>query len=127
MGGRGAASGESAEGLKYGTEFKSLLRVENIKFVQYQRSTAAKIPRETMSAGRNRVYVLVNNRGELKQITFYNKDGKLRRQIDFEHSGRHGFRPHVHEGYNHSKQDYPLTKGDIAYVEKVRRIWKTYR
>jgi hypothetical protein len=123
MGGRGSASGVSDKGLKYGTEFKSLLRVDNIKFVQYRLSASAKIPLETMSAGRNRVYVLVNRRKVLKSIIFYNNQGKKRRQIDLEHRKNHGFSPHVHIGYEHSGKAYKLTKGDKAYVEKVRKIW----
>jgi hypothetical protein len=126
MGGRGAASGVSVAGYEYGTEYKTLIRVDNIKFVQYQISPSATIPLETMSAGRNRVYVLINKKGVIKSITFYNKEGKLRRQIDFGHPEHHGFSPHVHlvdKGYIHMPKAYPLTKGDKAYVEKVRRIW----
>jgi hypothetical protein len=123
MGGRGAASGVSAQGYKYGTEFRTLMSVDNIKFVQYQHSKSATIPLETMSSGRSRVYVLVNRQGELKSITFYNKDGKLKRSIDLLHGEHHGFSPHVHEGYGHSTKAYPLTKSDKAYVEKVRRLW----
>jgi hypothetical protein len=123
MGGRGAASGVSAQGYKYGTEFKTLMSVDNIKFVQFQNSTAATIPKETMSAGRNRVYVLVNKSGTLKSITFYDKSGLLKRQIDFGHGGHQGFSPHVHRGYEHSPNAYSLTKSDKAYVEKARRLW----
>jgi hypothetical protein len=125
MGGRGAASGVSDKGLKYGTEYKTLMSVDNIKYVQFQNSTAAAIPLETMASGRNRVYVLVNKSGNLKSITFYNKEGKLKRQIDFGHPGHHGFSPHVHEDYGHSAKAQPLNKSDKAYVEKVRRIWSS--
>ena len=124
MGGRGAASGVSVKGYKYGTEFKTLLQVDNIKFVQYQHSTAATIPLETMSAGKNRIYVVVNNREELKHIVFYNKEGKNRRRIDLGHGHHHGFSPHVHEGYVGTQQPRQLNKSDKAYVEKVRRIWE---
>jgi len=119
----GSASGVSVKGFEYGTEFKSLLWVDNIKFVQYAHSSSAQIPLETMSAGKNRVYVLVNSEGTLKAIAFYNKEGKLRRQIDLGHPEHHGFSPHVHIGYSHSEKAYPLTKSDKAYIEKVRRIW----
>jgi hypothetical protein len=122
MGGRGAASGVSAQGYRYGTEFKTLMSVNNIKFVQYQNNESAKIPKETMSSERNRVYALINRQGNLKSITFYGKDERLRRQIDLDH--KHGKeQPHAHSGYEHLKATVPLTKGDMAYIEKVRRIW----
>ena len=122
MGGRGAASGISHKGDVYGTEFTTLLQHDNIKFVRYNHSKLAKVPRETMSAEKDRVYVAVNRDDVLKTITFYGKDGRLRRQIDLEHAHHHGFSPHVHEGYDHSKAR-ELKKGDKAYVQKVRRLW----
>jgi hypothetical protein len=122
MGGRGAASGVSAQGYQYGTEFKTVMSVDNIKFVQYQITDQGKSPRETMSSGRNRVYVILDSQKELKSITFYDKSGKLRRQIDLDHTHL-GEIPHVHIGYNHSKQKIRLTKSDLAYVEKVKRLW----
>jgi len=124
MGGRGAASGVSAKGFEYGTEFRSLLKVDNIKFVAYLQSKAATIPEETMSSGRNRVYVLVKNE-KLKSITFYNSKGIVRRQIDLDHAHK-GVVPHVHtvNVKTWSREIVPLTKRDIAYIEKVRKIWK---
>lgn len=124
MGGRGAASGTSAKGFEYGTEFKSLLRVDNIKFVQYQLKNEARIPEETMSSGRNRVYVIVNQQNVLKSITFYNKEGILRRQIDLDHA-HDKQSPHVHavKISANRREIVPLTKSDKAYIEKVRRIW----
>jgi hypothetical protein len=124
MGGRGATSGISVKGYEYGTEFKSLLRVDNIKFVQYQLEKNAKIPEETMYSGRNRVYVIVSQQNVLKFITFYNKEGKLRRQIDLDHE--HNKRsPHVHAVKISAdlREIVPLSKSDKAYIEKVRKIW----
>jgi hypothetical protein len=123
MGGRGAAGGVSAQGYKYGTEFKTLMSVDNIKFVQYQNSTAATIPQETMSFGRNRVYVLVKD-DKLKSITLYNSKGIVRRQIDLDHAHK-GLAPHVHtvNVKTWSRKIVPATKSDIAYIEKVRTIW----
>ena len=121
MGGRGAASGISVKGFEYGTEFKTLLRVDNIKFVQYNYGSAT-LPLETMSSGRNRVYVIVNKDNTIKSIGFYDKSGKKKRQIDLTHTHQ-GQNPHVHIGYNHSPFVVPLTKSDKAYIEKVGRIW----
>lgn len=127
MGGRGASSGISDAGMKYGEEFKSIFRVDNIKFVQSRLFKNVKVPLETMSAFRNRVYVTVNSDGP-KSILFYNKSGKLKRQIDLTH--RHmGEMPHVHEGdvtNHHKKFRIPLTKSDYYYIKKVQRIWEEY-
>jgi len=124
MGGRGAASGVSIKGYEYGTEFISLLSADNIKYVKYKHSNAATIPLETMSAGKNRVYVLLDVKNALKSITLYNKEGKLKRQIDLDHSHK-GERPHVHSWHDLQRKLSSLTKSDLAYIEKVRRIWKT--
>jgi hypothetical protein len=123
MGGRGAASGVSVKGYEYGTEFKSLISVDNIKYVQPTSPGPHPTPKETMSFGKNRVYAYVNAKHQLKAIVFYDKSGKKRRQIDLDH--RHlGKVPHVHIGYEHSEHDIPLTKRDRAYIDKIKRIWK---
>jgi len=124
MGGRGAASGVSAAGKKYGTEYRTILTHDNIKFVQPQKEGSAPVPLETMSAGKNRVYAYVNNKMILKSIVFYDKDGKRTRQIDMSHE-HDGLQPHVHIGYDtHSDYYIPLTERDKKYVEKVERLWK---
>ena len=85
MGGRGASSGVSDKGLKYGTELSLLALDGNMMFVRYNFSKSAKVPLETMSSRHNRVYVAINSAGKISAIAFYNKEGKLRRQIDFGH------------------------------------------
>ena len=70
MGGRGASSGVSNKGHKYGTEYRTLLKSGNIKFVKSNESGSTKTPMETMTKGR--VYVTVNNKNELTAITYYN-------------------------------------------------------
>ena len=62
----------------------------------------ATAPLETRSADKNRVYVVVNRKGVLKSIAFYNKKGERRRQIDLSHE-HEGKTPHVHIG-THSKK-----------------------
>jgi hypothetical protein len=125
MGGRGAASGVSDKGFEYGTEFRTLIRVDNIKFVTPTKAGPSSVPLETMSTGRNRVYAFVNYGGDLKSIAFYDKNGKRRRQIDLDHM-HYGHMPHVHVGYDspHTKKYIPLTKSDNAYIAKVTRIWE---
>ena len=95
---------------------------DNIKFVRYNHSSSAKIPLETMSAGQNRVYVLVNDKDVLKSISFYGKDGIMNRRIDLEHAQHHGYSPHVHDGSFHSAARKP-TIGENALVQKVRSLW----
>ena len=60
MDGRGAASGVSVKGAAYGSEYKTLFRVDNIKFVQPRKQGSSPVPLETMSAGKNRVYAFAN-------------------------------------------------------------------
>ena len=89
----------------------------------------AKPPIETMSAFKNRVYVL--SKGDvLKSIIFYDKSGKRERQIDLDHA-HWGVQPHIHPGYDalHQKsdKDIKLTKRDRRYINKVNRIWKEYK
>jgi hypothetical protein len=123
MGGRGAAGGVSDKGLKYGTEYTTIISVDNIKFVQPTNPIPYPVPKDTMSFGKNRVYAYMNAKGQLKSITFYGKTGKKRRQIDLDHK-HHGKMPHVHIGYEHSEQDIPLTKSDKSYIAKIERIWR---
>ena len=122
MGGWGSASGISDKGIIYGTEFESILSVDNIKFVRHKLTSAATVPLETMSASEDRVYVVVNAAGNLKSITFYDQDGKLNRQIDLAHEHQ-GHKPHVHPGYDHRATILPLSQTDRNYIEKVLSAW----
>ena len=49
MGGRGASSGISESGRKYGTEFTTRLKEGNIKFVKYNDANNAKDPLERLA------------------------------------------------------------------------------
>ena len=100
MGGRGAASGISDKGRKYGTEYHSVLVKDNIKFVKYNLSKSTTPPMETMTKGR--IYVTVNTEGILKSITFHDKENKRNKQIDLDHAHKINGRwekPNVHYGY----------------------------
>ena len=121
MGGRGAASGFSDKGKPYGTEFSTLLKTSNIKFVRYNDSTAAKTPQETMTPGR--VYVTVNDRDQLTAITYYDTDGKRSKTVDLNHP-HEGKRPHMHRGYNHAEGGTTgLSAKEKALVEFVVETW----
>ena len=125
MGGRGASSGISDKGKKYGSEYTTLNESGNIKFVQYNDANSAKTPQETMTRGR--VYVTVNGEDKLTSITYYDNANKRRKQIDLEKAHR-GMKPHTHHGYNHNENDSQkgaakLTAEERKMVERVRKIW----
>ena len=125
MGGRGASSGISNKGHKYGTEYKTVLKDGNIKFVKYKESKSTKTPMETMTKGR--VYVTVNNKNELTAITYYDNNGKRNRQIDLQKVHK-GIKPHTHHGYEHNENDSKkgaskLTTEEIKMVDRVTKIW----
>lgn len=125
MGGRGASSGLSDKGKKYGSEYTTLHENGNIKFVQYNDANSAKTPQETMTRGR--VYVTVNGEDKLTSITYYDNANKRRKQIDLEKTHR-GMKPHTHHGYNHNENDSQkgaakLTAEERKMVERVRKIW----
>lgn len=127
MGGRGASSGISDKGKVYGTEYTTLHQAGNIKFVKYNDSKSAKTPLETMT--KNRVYVTVNDKNELKAITYYDDVGKRMKQVDIT-GAKHKINgkdtiPHTHEGYLHAeKGTRGLTKKETELVDKVKKIWE---
>lgn len=127
MGGRGASSGISKVGNKYGTEYSTVYQAENIKFIKQNETSSIKTPMETMT--KNRIYVTLGKNNEPKSLTQYSKDGLRRKQIDL--SGKpHKINgkwelPHTHKGYWHDeKGTYSLTKEERNLVDKVMKIWK---
>lgn len=125
MGGRGASSGISNKGKKYGIEYKTLLKEGNIKFVSYNESKSSKTPMETMTKGR--VYVTVNNKNELIAITYYDNNGKRTKQIDLQKAHK-GIKPHTHHGYEHNENDSKKGASKLAVeeqkmVDRVNKIW----
>ncbi len=125
MGGRGASSGTSKSGKKYGTEYTTLLKSSNIKFVKYNDSKSAKTPMETMTKGR--VYVTVKANGtDLKAITYYDNDGKRAKQIDLDHF-HNKKKPHTHEGYEHDGKSRGTLSKERAIVDYVEKLWYNQR
>lgn len=129
MGGRGASSGISNKGHKYGTEYKTVLQDGNIKFVKYKESKSTKTPMETMTKGR--VYVIVNNKDEISAITYYDNNGKRSRQIDLQKAHK-GIKPHTHHGYDHNENDSKkgaskLSTEERKMVDRVTKIWYNYK
>lgn len=123
MGGRGASSGMSNRGNKYGSQYKTLLQVGNISFVQKNYRTAETLM-ETMTKGR--VYVTVGG-DDLLQVIYFDKSLKRSRSIDLSHT-HDGKSPHTHHGYNHNENDSekgyanPTTE-EKKMVERVNKIW----
>lgn len=125
MGGRGVSSGTSNKGKKYGTEYNTLFKSGNIKFIKYNNSKSATTPMETMTKGR--VYVTVNNKNQLSAITYYDNEGKRRKQIDLLKAHK-GMKPHVHHGYEHNENDTNkgasnITTKEKKLIERVERLW----
>lgn len=122
FGGRGASSGVSVSGKIYGSEFHTLLKKSNIKFIKYNESNEAKAPLETMTKGR--VYVTVGKNDELRYITYYSDDGKRKKQIDLNRSHKNIKGTHTHEGYIHDENGtHNLTSQEKRMVDYVNKIW----
>ena len=132
MGGRGAASGISVKGRQYGTEYHSVLRKDNIKFVEYNFGNAT-APRETMSAQKGRIYTTINGQNKVKFISGYSKDGKFGWHIDVK--GKPHFvkgekieTPHIHIGNDHVKAKVKhLNKRKRKLLHKILRTWYNKR
>lgn len=124
-GGRGASSGISNKGHKYGTDYKTILKSGNIKFVTKSRTDAESLL-ETMTKGR--VYVLLNNKGNPGYIYYYDNDLKKSKEIDLTNSHKK-MGVHTHHGYYHNENDVSkkgatkLTPKEEKMVERVNELW----
>lgn len=122
MGGRGASSGKSNKGKAYGTEFRSLMKVGNIKFVQSIDSGNAKDPLETMT--KSRIYATVNEKGQVNTINYYDTSGKRVKSINLLHSHGNIKGEHTHEGYYHAEHGtHRLTTQEKKLVAFVKKAW----
>lgn len=125
MGGRGASSGISKKGKKYGTEYETLYKDGNIKFVRYK-GGSAKTPMETMTRGR--IYGTINGKGTLKSLTYYDNSNKRSKQIDLEGIAHKingvATLPHVHKGYIHDELGTRgLSKKEMNIVVRAINSW----
>ncbi len=133
MGGRGASSGISARGNKYGTQFHTIkdekgkpLVNGNIKFVESNSRTSESLF-ETMTDGR--VFAVVGGKDLLK-IVYFDKENKHVKEINFGHKHA-GIDPHVHHGYFHNEKDgkkgtTKLNEKEKKMVERAKRTWYDY-
>lgn len=128
MGGRGSSSGgrylKDGEYLPYGSEYKTVLKDGNIKFVRAINGSAT-APLETMTRGR--VYVTVNEKGQIKFISYYDNSNKRTKTIDLT-KPHMGILPHAHHGYEHFENDSAkgfanLTTEETKMVARVRKLW----
>lgn len=120
MGGRGASSGISKKGHKYGTDYQTILKIGNIKFLKSINNKSEELL-ETMTKGR--VYVLVNNRNQLKSIVYFDKNNKKVKSIDLDH--KHDKKmPHTHYGYTHGEKGTTRTTDvENSLIDKIKKIW----
>lgn len=129
MGGRGASSGISVKGKKYGSEYRTLYQSGNIKFLKYNDSNNSKTPMETMTKGR--VYAIINSNNEIKSITTYDEDGKRNKQIDVfgkphKIDGKYEL-PHTHLGYLHDENGtYKPSASDKNLIDTVFKEWYNF-
>lgn len=125
MGGRGASSGISEKGKPYGSEYRTVLKSGNIKFV-VKTNGSSSAPMETMTKGR--VYVTVNGKKNFPQfISYYDAKNKKAKTIDLTHP-HNGEQPHVHHGANHNENDGPkggtrLTPEEKKMVARIMNLW----
>lgn len=124
MGGRGASSGISNKGHKYGTDYKTILKSENIKFVKKTSNNSETIM-ETMTKGR--VYAYVNETGKVSNIVYFDNNNKRSKQIDLQKE-HDKVKPHIHHGYLHNENDSEkgyshLTPKEKKMVERINQLW----
>lgn len=108
---------------KYGSQYKTVLKHGNIKFVK-KNSRASETLKETMTSGR--VYVTVGG-DELQSITYFDKENKRVKQINLDHTHK-GMKLHTHHGYFHNENDSlkgasKLSKEEKAMVERITKLW----
>lgn len=123
FGGRGASSGISDKGKKYGSQYKTVLKHENVKFVRANTRDSESLL-ETETEGR--IYVTVGG-NDLLRITYFDENNKRSKQIDLDHPHK-GTKPHVHHGYIHNENDgvkgaTGLLPKEKKMVERVQKIW----
>ena len=124
FGGRGAGSGISASGKIYGSQYKTLLEYENIKFVTNVEKNYESLM-ETMTKGRT--YVQIGGK-DILRIVQMDENNQRNRVIEFDKTNKQW---HVHQGYLHAEnsenQHDPLSISDVRLLEKVKKIWHNHR
>lgn len=129
MGGRGASSGYHAGDARdtYGKEYDLADQYRNIKFIKVK-SGSSTAPLETRT--RDRIYVTLGgkNKDTPKTVTYYDKKGKQRKQIDIKGNphrvGDVGIpTPHTHFGYMHDGKTRSLSVREQKTLDTILRVW----
>ncbi len=125
MGGRGAASGISDKGKKYGTEFETVAQFGNVKVIKVKQG-AVTAPMETMTPGR--VYAVLDNDNDIKHIVSYDVNGERNAQIDLKGPSHNGLKVHVHVGYEHDEHGTraPNAK-EQKIIDRILTSWEKKR
>ena len=126
MGGRGASSGISDRGKRYGTEYKTLAQFGNVKVIRTKAGNA-KAPMETMTPGH--IYATVDKDNDIKYITFHDAEGERIKQIDVKGRKHDDALPHTHNGYEHEEYGtYPgMSREDEKVVNNILEQWERKR
>lgn len=129
MGGRGASSGLSKNGNKYGSQFHAIIDTNgkplvsgNIKFIESNSRNSESLF-ETMTKGR--VYAVVGG-NDLLKIVYFDKENKHTKEINFGHKHAE-LDPHVHHGYFHNERDgkkgaTQLNAEEQKMVERANKV-----
>lgn len=130
FGGRGASSGMSIAGRKYGTEYKTLHQSGNVKYIRYNLSVASKNPFETQA--KDRIYAIVNFQDEVKSIVFFDSNGMKCKEYDIRgHVHKidgEWILPHAHLGYFHGENGTrKLTPEEKQDVDIILREWYNFK
>ena len=118
MGGRGASSGISIKGNKYGTQYKTILQSGNIKFVKANSKNSESLL-ETITKGR--IYALVDDKNNIKSIIYFDSENKRNKRIDLDHFHKK-MKPHVQRGYYGNEYDLNNKKGASKLTIKEKKM-----
>lgn len=125
MGGRGASSGISDSGKRYGTEFRTIAQAGNVKFIKYNGGSVT-APMETRTRGR--IYATLDDHNDVKHITFYDVNGERYKQVDVKGPQHKGRLPHTHLGYEHDELGTrDLSQKEQYKVNEILTIWSRRR
>lgn len=128
MGGRGASSGISKAGKPYGSQYQTVVISGNIKIVETKAESSESL---LETATRGRVYGLLNSKGNIGSIVYFDNKGKRTKRIDLDHSHKK-MKPHTQHGYiggghDGKKGASKLTPEEKRMVERVQSVWDNYK
>ena len=125
MGGRGASSGTSKAGNRYGSQYRTVVSSGNIKIIDARHSGVETVI-ETMTRGQS-LWCTELERKSWKHSHFDNENKRSKR-IDLDHTHKKMI-PHTQHGYmtggNDGKKGVSsLTPNEKKMVERIRRLWE---